>query len=76
MKKITVKDLKGHFYLSIKGKEVMVSYNNEHDVSLSIAFSQAMKNDKDLFNIISEAILILIESEKKPVKTKKLKNKL
>jgi hypothetical protein len=68
-----LKDLAGYFFLSVQNKEVNISYGDGYDVSLVIGFSQAMKDDKNLFEIMSRAILTVIESEKKPVKTKKLK---
>ena len=68
-----LKDLAGYFFLSVQNKEVNISYGDEQDVALTVAFAQAMKVDKNLFELMSRAILTVIESEKKPVKTKKLK---
>jgi hypothetical protein len=74
MKKTTKKDLKGHFFLSVDKKTVNVCYDDENLNSLTLGFAQALAADNELFELIANAILIVIkEKEKQSIKTKKCK---
>ena len=69
-----VKDLSGYFFMSIEGNIVDIVYHDNTDNGLAIgaAFASALEKDKQLFKVLSAAMItILNEKEKYSSKTAK-----
>ena len=69
-----VKDLSGYFFMSIEGNSVDIVYHDNTDNGLAIgaAFASALEKDKQLFKVLSAAMItVLNEKEKYTSKTAK-----
>jgi len=69
-----VKDLSGYFFMSIEGNIVDIVYHDNTDNGLAIgaAFASALEKDKQLFKVLSAAMItVLNEKEKYTSKTAK-----
>ena len=69
-----VKDLSGYFFMSIEGNIVDIVYhdNTENGLAIGAAFASALEKDKQLFKVLSAAMItILNEKEKYSSKTAK-----
>jgi hypothetical protein len=69
-----VKDLSGYFFMSIEGNIVDIVYHDNTDNGLAIgaAFASALEKDKQLFKVLSAAMItVLNEKEKYSSKTAK-----
>ena len=69
-----VKDLSGYFFMSIEGNIVDIVYhdNTENGLAIGAAFASALEKDKQLFKVLSAAMItVLNEKEKYSSKTAK-----
>ena len=70
-----VKDLMGHFFMSIKGNHVDIVYNDNTDngIAIGAAFASVLEEDETLFNIMSAAFMTALESREKKSNWEKVK---
>ena len=70
-----VKDLMGHFFMSIKGNHVDIVYNDNTDngIAIGAAFSSVLEEDETLFNIMSAAFMTALENREKKSNWEKVK---
>jgi hypothetical protein len=63
-KKLTVKDIRAHLFMSIVGNHVDLIYHDDYDngAGLGAALSSVMEEDDKLFDIISAALLTACET--------------
>ena len=66
-KKITIKDIRAHLFISIIGNHVELVYHDDFDngAGLGAALTSIMEEDEKLFDIFSAALLTTIESREK-----------
>jgi hypothetical protein len=62
-----VKDLSGYFFMSIEGNTVDIVYNDNTDNGLAIgaAFASALEKDKQLFKVLSAAMITVLNEKEK-----------
>ena len=60
-----VKDLNGYFFMGIRGNHVELVYHDDTDngLAIGVAFSNVLEEDDKLFNIISTAMLTVLEKK-------------
>ena len=60
-----VKDLNGYFFMGIRGNHVELVYHDDTDKGLAIgaAFSSILEEDEKLFDIVSAAMLTVLEKK-------------
>lgn len=57
---------KGYFFLAVDKDGVSVTYDHGDDKAIfAAAFASAMKKDEDLFDVISTAIMAMIDDKEK-----------
>ncbi len=57
---------KGYFFLAVDKDGVSVTYDHGDDKAIfAAAFASAMKKDEDLFDVVSTAILAIIDNKQK-----------
>jgi len=63
----TVKDLRAHFFMSIRGTNVDIIYEDDitNGAGLGAAFASVMEQDENIFNIISAALLTVLDTKDK-----------
>ena len=60
------KDIKGYLFIAAGSGSVNVVYDdNDDDAGLSAAIASAMLEDNNLFNIISTALLAIVDDNEK-----------
>ena len=71
-----VKDLSGYFFMSIEGNTVDIVYHDNTDNGLAIgaAFASALEKDKQLFKVLSAAMITVLNEKEKD--SSKKSNKL
>ena len=62
-----VKDLSGYFFMSIEGNTVDIVYHDNTDNGLAIgaAFASALEKDKQLFKVLSAAMITVLNEKEK-----------
>jgi hypothetical protein len=62
-----VKDLSGYFFMSIEGNTVDIVYHDNTDNGLAIgaAFASALEEDKQLFKVLSAAMITVLNEKEK-----------
>ena len=62
-----VKDLSGYFFMSIEGNIVDIVYHDNTDNGLAIgaAFASALEKDKQLFKVLSAAMITVLNEKEK-----------
>jgi len=62
-----VKDLSGYFFMSIEGNTVDIVYHDNTDNGLAIgaAFASALEDDKQLFKVLSAAMITVLNEKEK-----------
>jgi hypothetical protein len=62
-----VKDLSGYFFMSIEGNTVDIVYhdNTDNDLAISAAFASALEKDKQLFKVLSAAMITVLDTKEK-----------
>jgi hypothetical protein len=62
--KLTVKDIRAHFFMSIIGNQVELVYHDDYEngAGLGAALSSIMEEDDKLFDIFSAALLTACET--------------
>lgn len=70
-----VKDLNGYFFMGIRGNHVELVYHDDTDngLAIGVAFSNVLEEDDKLFNIISTAMLTVLEKKDNSPKWEKVK---
>jgi hypothetical protein len=68
-----VKDLSGYFFMSIEGNTVDIIYHDNTDNGLAIgaAFASALEKDKQLFKVLSAAMITVLNEKEKDSSKKK-----
>lgn len=57
---------KGYFFLAVDKDGVSITYDHGDDKAIfAAAFASAMKKDEDLFDVISTAIMAMIDDKEK-----------
>jgi hypothetical protein len=74
-KKITVKDIRAHLFMSIIGNSVELVYHDDYEngAGLGAALSSVLEEDKKLFDIFSAAFLTALEAKEKNSNWEKVK---
>jgi hypothetical protein len=64
-KKLTVKDIRAHFFMSIVGNHIELIYHDDYDscAGLGAALSSILEEDEKLFDIVSAAMLTVLEKK-------------
>ena len=62
-----VKDLSGYFFMSIEGNTVDIVYHDNTDNGLAIgaAFASVLEEDKQLFKVLSAAMITILNEKEK-----------
>ena len=62
-----VKDLSGYFFMSIEGNIVDIVYhdNTENGLAIGAAFASALEKDKQLFKVLSAAMITVLNEKEK-----------
>ena len=62
-----MKDLSGYFFMSIEGNTVDIVYHDNTDNGLAIgaAFASALEKDKQLFKVLSAAMITVLNEKEK-----------
>jgi hypothetical protein len=68
-----VKDLSGYFFMSIEGNIVDIVYhdNTENGLAIGAAFASALEKDKQLFKVLSAAMITVLNEKEKDSSKKK-----
>jgi len=68
-----VKDLSGYFFMSIEGNIVDIVYhdNTENGLAIGAAFASALEKDKQLFKVLSAAMITILNEKEKDSSKKK-----
>ena len=68
-----IKDLNGYFFMSIDGNTVDIVYHDNTDNGLAIgaAFASALEKDKQLFKVLSAAMITVLNEKEKDSSKKK-----
>lgn len=67
-----IKDYQANFFMLVTQGNIHIVYDDgDNDVMLSAAFASAMAEDEHLFNIISTAMIALIDEKEKYSSKKK-----
>jgi len=74
-KKLNVKDIRAHLFMSIIGNQVDLVYHDDYDngAGLGAALSSAMEEDDKLFDIVSAALLTACESKESKANWERVK---
>jgi len=72
-KKLTVKDIRAHLFINVRGNHVDLIYHDDYDngAGLGAALSSLLEEDDKLFDIMSAALLTALESKAKTAPKKK-----
>lgn len=64
-----VEDLSGYFFMAIEGTNVEIVYhdNTSNNAAIGAALASAIEEDSTLFNIVSAALLTVIEGKEKSI---------
>jgi len=62
-----IKDLNGYFFMSIDGNTVDIVYHDNTDNGLAIgaAFASVLEKDKQLFKVLSAAMITVLNEKEK-----------
>lgn len=62
-----IKDLNGYFFMSIDGNTVDIVYHDNTDSGLAIgaAFASVLEEDKQLFKVLSAAMITVLNEKEK-----------
>ena len=74
-KKMTVKDIRAHLFISIIGNSVELVYHDDYDngAGLGAALTSLLEEDDKLFGIFSAAFLTALEAKDKKSNCEKVK---